>query len=108
MEVLGLDLVGTELVVLSACQTGIGKVRQGEGVYGLQQSFLEAGARAVLSTLWSIDDDATQELMTRFYRQYLATGTPQRALRRVQRDMLVDERWQHPFYWAPFVMTGVQ
>ena len=108
MEVLSLDLVGTDLVVLSACETGVGDIKQGQGVYGLRRAFQEAGAKVVLSTLWSIDDEGTQAFMDRFYNLYLGGTPPQQALLAVQREFIADSRWKHPYYWAPFVMVGVE
>ncbi len=112
-EALALDLRGTELVVLSACDTGLGGVKRGEGVYGLRRAFQEAGAQAVLSTLWSIDDNITQTFMQRFYTAVLAGDRPATALRRVQIGLFsqdgpdrLDTRYGHPYYWAPFVLVG--
>ncbi|MBN2498863.1 MAG: CHAT domain-containing protein [Deltaproteobacteria bacterium] len=106
LEVLALDLAGTELVTLSACQTGLGHLRQGQGIYGLRRAFLEAGARAVLSTLWSIHDQATREFMDRFYSELCAGRSPQEALASVQREFIASERHRHPFFWAPFAVVG--
>jgi len=108
MEVLSIDLDGTDLVVLSACETGLGEIKNGEGVYGLRRAFQEAGASAVLSTLWSVDDAGTQAFMDRFYTLYAGGTPPQEALRSVQREFLADPQWRHPYYWAPFVMVGME
>ena len=110
MEVAGLDLWGTRLVVLSACETGLGDVQVGEGVMGLRRAFFLAGARRVLSTLWMVPDKQTQELMTDFITRWKA-GTPGvDALRDAQIAMIQQMREQHghahPFYWAAFTMTG--
>jgi CHAT domain-containing protein len=110
MEVAGLDLWGTKLVVLSACETGIGDVKQGEGVMGLRRAFLLAGARRVLATLWKVPDEQTEELMTDFVKRWQA-GTPAvKALREAQLAMierLRKEKGQaHPFFWSAFTMTG--
>ena len=106
LEVLSLDLRGTELVVLSACETGLGLVTQAQGVYGLRRSFREAGAEAVLSTLWAVDDDATAALMQRFYNRFMNGERPARALQNTQRELLESRQWDDPFYWAPFTMIG--
>ncbi|MEO5331395.1 MAG: tetratricopeptide repeat protein [Magnetococcus sp. YQC-5] len=101
-----LNLEGTDLVVLSACQTGVGDVRNGEGVYGLQRAFQEAGSKAVLSTLWSISDDATMAFMKSFYDRFLQGKHPQQALQETQEEFINNKKWHHPYYWAPFVMVG--
>ena len=106
LEVLDLQLAGTELVVLSACDTGAGEIRTGEGIYGLRRAFQEAGAHYVLSTLWSISDDGTQEFMKRFYQRYLADTPPQQALRDTQLEFIQSKKWSHPYYWAAFVIMG--
>ncbi len=110
MEVAGLDLWGTKLVVLSACETGLGDVQVGEGVMGLRRAFFLAGARRVLSTLWMVPDRETQALMTDFITRWKA-GTPGvDALRDAQIALIQQMRKQHghahPFYWAAFTMTG--
>ena len=106
MEALSLNLEGTELVVLSACQTGVGDIDTGEGVYGLQRSFLEAGARAVLYSLWQIADEATIVFMEKFYGHFLGGAAPQEALRLTQLEMIKHKTWNSPFFWAGFVLSG--
>jgi CHAT domain-containing protein len=96
-----------DLVVLSACQTALGKEIQGEGLIGLTRAFMYAGASGVIATLWQVSDAATAELMKRFYRGLLKEGlTPAAALRAAQRDMSHDARWSAPYYWAGFVLQG--
>jgi CHAT domain-containing protein/Tfp pilus assembly protein PilF len=96
-----------ELVVLSACQTGLGKEIKGEGLIGLTRGFMYAGATRVMASLWKVDDEATAELMRRFYEGMLKDGQkPASALRSAQVGMLKQKRWQSPFYWAAFVLQG--
>lgn len=105
-EVYGLNLPA-ELVVLSACQTGLGKEISGEGLVGLTRGFMYAGAARVISSLWKVDDAATAELMKRFYGKMLGNGLrPAAALREAQVEMLKQKRWQAPYYWASFVLQG--
>ncbi len=106
LEVLGLNLRGTDLVVLSACETGVGEIRQGEGVYSLQRAFQEAGAKSVLATLWKVDDKATQLFMEKFYKRYMQGMSAQRAVRDTQLDFINSKRYSHPYYWSSFVMIG--
>ncbi len=106
LEVLGLNLKGTDLVVLSACETGVGEIRQGEGVYSLQRAFQEAGAKSVLATLWKVDDKATQLFMEKFYNRYMQGMSAQRAVRDTQLDFINSKRYSHPYYWSSFVMIG--
>jgi CHAT domain-containing protein len=100
-EVLNLKLFA-ELVVLSGCQTGIGKSFKGEGLVGLTKCFMYAGARRVMASLWSLNDKAAAELMARFYRRMLGPEKlrPAAALRAAQIEMRRDTRWRSPYYWA--------
>jgi CHAT domain-containing protein/tetratricopeptide (TPR) repeat protein len=106
LEASGLNLWGTKLVVLSACDTGLGEVRNGEGVYGLRRAFVLAGAESLVMSLWPISDYSTRTLMTSYYKnlkQGLGRGA---ALRAVQLEMLRRNRQLHPFYWANFIQSG--
>lgn len=105
-DVSGLRL-GADLVVLSACQTALGKEIKGEGLVGLTRAFMRAGARAVVASLWRVDDLATAELMKRFYGHMLRDRqAPTAALRSAQLEMARSKRWSAPFYWAGFVIQG--
>ena len=96
-----------ELVVLSACQTGSGKEIKGEGMIGLTRGFMYAGAPRVVVSLWSVNDIATAELMSRFYELMLKQGMrPAAALRAAQISMAKDKKYVDPFYWAAFVIQG--
>lgn len=96
-----------ELVVLSACETGLGKDVRGEGLEGLTRGFMYAGARRVVVSLWNVNDKATATLMQRLYAGMLRSNkTPAAALRAAQIEMLRGGQWQSPYYWAPFVMQG--
>jgi CHAT domain-containing protein len=106
MEILSLDLTGTQLVVLSACETGLGEIHEGEGVYGLRRSFQEAGVNSVINSFWEVSDDGTQLLMSKFYDKYLSGTPPRQALRKARLEMVESMRWSAPFYWSAFVMVG--
>jgi CHAT domain-containing protein len=96
-----------DLVVLSACQTGLGKEVKGEGLIGLTRGFMYAGAARVVASLWKVDDRATSELMKRFYRRMLREGmSPAAALRTAQIEMQGQKQWRSPYYWAGFVLQG--
>ncbi|MEW6736460.1 MAG: CHAT domain-containing tetratricopeptide repeat protein [Acidobacteriota bacterium] len=96
-----------ELVVLSACQTGLGKQIKGEGLIGLTRGFMYAGSARVLVSLWNVNDKATAELMARFYENMLKVKMrPAAALRAAQVSMWREKRWQSPYYWAGFVLQG--
>lgn len=103
-DVLEMDLAGTQLVVLSACETGLGEPRPGEGVFGLRRTFFIAGARCVVSTLWSVPDEATSIFMTCFYEQLLKGSGKADALRSVQ--LTLRRKFPHPSGWAAFVCVG--
>jgi CHAT domain-containing protein/Tfp pilus assembly protein PilF len=99
--------LGADLVVLSACQTALGKEVRGEGLIGLTRGFMYAGAPRVVASLWRIDDRATSELMKRFYQGMLGQGLrPAAALRAAQVSMWKDKRWQAAHYWAAFTIQG--
>ncbi len=105
-ELYGLELQA-ELVVLSACRTALGREFRGEGLVGLTRAFLNAGASRVVVSLWSVEDRATAELMTRFYRGVLGEGlAPAAALRSAQLSLRSEARWRAPYYWAGFVLQG--
>jgi CHAT domain-containing protein/Tfp pilus assembly protein PilF len=96
-----------DLVVLSACQTALGREIRGEGLVGLTRGFMYAGARRVVASLWQVDDESTAELMKRFYRAMLKEGRrPPDALRIAQLEVSQNRRWSAPFYWAGFVLQG--
>jgi CHAT domain-containing protein len=103
-DVTGLDLGATELVVLSACETGLGEVRRGEGVFGLRRAFVLAGARTLIMSLWKVPDRQTRELMEDLYGRLL-NGTPRaEALRQAQ--LAMSERYPHPVFWGAFICQG--
>jgi tetratricopeptide (TPR) repeat protein len=105
-EVQGLDLRGTRLVVLSACETGTGAANPGQGVLGLRHAFLVAGAEAQVMSLWSVSDAATAELMAAYYRRLAAGEGRADALRAAKLELLDAGEWSHPYYWAAFVHSG--
>jgi CHAT domain-containing protein len=96
-----------DLVVLSACQTALGKDVRGEGLLGLTRGFMYAGAASVMASLWKVDDEATAELMRQTYANMLQKGmTPAAALRAAQNTIRQRPEWQSPYYWAGFTLQG--
>lgn len=106
LEVTGLNLSGTQLVVLSACETGLGELTDGEGVYGLRRAIVLAGAQSQVISLWKVDDNATKKLMVDYYSKLLSGVPRDKALRATQRDFLKEGEYTHPFYWAAFIGSG--
>jgi CHAT domain-containing protein len=112
LEITGMDLYGTELVVLSACDTGVGEIKTGEGVFGLRRAFALAGAKNLLMSLWPVGDEITANQMKAFYRN-LQTLPPAEALRQAQLETIKELKAQYdgmapPSLWAPFILQGAQ
>jgi len=108
-EASGLNLMGTELVTLSACETGLGDVKSGEGVFGLRRAFQHAGARTIVMSLWKVPDNETCELMRYFYRNWSSGHSKRAALRQAVLKILDKKRGTyaaHPYFWGAFVMVG--
>jgi CHAT domain-containing protein len=106
LEATNLNLWGTKLVTLSACESGVGEVKNGEGVYGLRRAFLLAGAESMVMSLWSVSDRVTQEMMTAYYTGLKNGMGRGEALRQTQLAMLKRAERRHPFYWASFIQSG--
>jgi CHAT domain-containing protein len=105
-EVFNLNL-GAPLVMLSACESGLGKEKRGAGVIGLTRAFMYAGAPTVGVTLWSVADKPTAELMTDFYQRLLGpNSSPTSAMRDAQLAMISGKKYSAPYYWAPFILVG--
>jgi CHAT domain-containing protein len=106
MEAASLNLWGTKLVVLSACETGVGEVKNGEGVYGLRRALVLAGSETQVMSLWKVDDFATRQWMTAYYKGLLQGQGRSAAVRQVQLRMLKNPLTAHPYYWASFIQSG--
>ncbi|UXX79337.1 CHAT domain-containing protein [Reichenbachiella carrageenanivorans] len=103
-EVMNMDLNQTELVIMSACETGTGEIINGEGVYGLSRSFQVAGSNKIIMSLWKVNDEATQKLMTSFYSYWMSLGNSQAAFRKAQQK--VKEEFSDPYFWGAFIMMN--
>jgi CHAT domain-containing protein len=109
-----LDLWGTKLVVLSACETGLGETQAGEGVYGLRRALVLAGSESQVMSLWKVSDETTRDFMSAYYARLVRGEGRTEALRHAQLEMLksskgigdIQDKLQHPFYWAAFIQSG--
>lgn len=106
LEVAGLNLRGTQLVVLSACETGLGDVKVGDGLYGLRRALVIAGSQSQVLSLWIVDDAGTKDLMVKYYQNLKAGKGRHSALREAQMQLLKTPGYEHPYYWASFVPSG--
>ncbi len=104
-EAMNLNLDQTDLVVLSACETGLGDLESGEGVYGLQRAFLVAGARVLVMSMFKVDDEATQKLMLKFYQKWLNTNNLRQSFTDAKKELR--EEYPDPYYWGAFMMIGL-
>jgi CHAT domain-containing protein len=104
-EIFNLKL-NADLVVLSACKSGLGKKVRGEGLIGLTRAFMYAGAPSVVVSLWSVVDRSTASLMVKFYETLNQAGDKAEALRQAKLKMIQNPLYAHPYYWAPFVLIG--
>ena len=98
-----MNLGNVDMVVMSACDSGLGET-SGEGVFGLQRGFKLAGANTLLMSLWKVDDEATQILMTEFYKNYMSGKTKQQSLRLAQQSLRNNSEYCDPNYWAAFIL----
>ncbi len=104
-EAMSLNLDKTDLVVLSACETGLGEIANGEGVYGLQRAFLVAGAKVLIMSMFKVDDEATQKLVLNFYRKWLTTNNMRQSFIDAKKELRTE--YPEPYYWGPFMMIGL-
>lgn len=105
-EAMNLNLDKTDLVVLSACETGLGDLQSGEGVYGLQRAFLVAGAKVLIMSMFKVDDEATQKLMLKFYQKWLNTNNIRKSFIEAKKELRVE--YPEPYYWGSFMMIGLE
>jgi CHAT domain-containing protein len=104
-EAMSLNLDGTDLVVLSACETGLGEIANGEGVYGLQRAFLVAGAKTLIMSMFKVDDEATQKLILNFYRKWLTTNNLRQSFIDAKKELRLE--YPEPIFWGAFMMIGL-
>jgi len=104
-EAMSLNLDKTDLVVLSACETGMGEISNGEGVYGLQRAFLVAGAKTLIMSMFKVDDVATQKLILTFYKKWLGTGNLRKSFVEAKKELR--NEYPEPIYWGAFMMIGL-
>jgi CHAT domain-containing protein len=104
-EAMSLNLDQTDLVVLSACETGLGDISNGEGVYGLQRAFLVAGAKTLIMSMFKVDDEATQKLILSFYRKWLTSGNLRKSFVDAKMELRIE--YPEPYYWGTFMMIGL-
>jgi CHAT domain-containing protein len=104
-EAMSLNLDKTDLVVLSACETGLGDLEAGEGVYGLQRAFLVAGAKVLIMSMFKVDDDATQKLMLKFYQKWLNNGNMRLSFIDAKKELRLE--YPDPIHWGAFMMIGI-
>jgi CHAT domain-containing protein len=105
-EAMSLNLDKTDLVVLSACETGLGDLEAGEGVYGLQRAFLVAGAKVLVMSMFKVDDEATQKLMLKFYQKWLQTTNLRQSFIDAKKELRLE--YPEPIYWGAFIMIGME
>jgi CHAT domain-containing protein len=106
LEAASLDLWGTKLAVLSACDTGVGEVKNGDGVYGLRRALVLAGSESQIISLWSVSDTGTKDLMVAYYELLRKGAGRSSGLRRARLSFLANPKRQHPYYWASFIQSG--
>jgi len=106
LEAAALDLWGTHLVTLSACDTGVGEIRNGEGVYGLRRAFMLAGAETLVMSLWPVTDSVARDTMVAYYARLRSGAGRGDGLRQAKLSMLKRPAQRHPYYWAGFIQSG--
>jgi CHAT domain-containing protein len=105
-EAMSLNLDRTDLVVLSACETGLGEISNGEGVYGLQRAFFVAGAKVLIMSMFKVDDEATQKLILNFYKKWLTSNNMRQSFIEAKKELRVE--YPEPIYWGAFMMIGME
>ena len=103
---MSMNLDKTDLVVLSACETGLGDLTVGEGVYGLQRAFMVAGAQTLIMSMFKVNDAATQKLMISFYTKWLASGKKRESFIQAKKELR--NEYKEPIYWGAFIMIGLE